>query len=87
MLFYSFGAIAGPVAASFIMERFGPHSLFGFSAAVYAVFILIIVYRMRVRGSVPAGERGRFTYLLRTSTIFSRLARRTGEDDRSRRRR
>ncbi len=87
MLFYSFGAIAGPFAASSMMETFGPQALFGFSAAVYAAFILITVYRMRARGSVPAGERGRFTYLLRTSTIFSRLARRTGEDDRSRRRR
>ena len=30
MLFYSFGAIGGPLAASFFMQRFGPQSLFIF---------------------------------------------------------
>jgi MFS family permease len=82
MLFYSFGAIGGPLAASFAMERFGPPSLFLFSAVVYAVYILIILYRMRARGSVPADRRGRFTALLRTSTVFARLARRTDAADR-----
>ena len=31
------------------------------------------------RGGVPAERRGRFTALLRTSTIFARLAKRDGE--------
>jgi MFS family permease len=78
MLFYSLGAIGGPVAASWVMQRFGPQSLFSFLAAVYTVFILITLYRMRVRGSVPAGQRGKFINLLRTSTVFARLARRNG---------
>ena len=39
MLFYSFGAIGGPLAASYFMQRFGPQSLFIFSAGVYAIFI------------------------------------------------
>ena len=60
MLFYSFGAIGGPIAASWVMERFGPQSLFIFTATVYAIFILIIFYRMSARGSVPAGQRGHF---------------------------
>lgn len=86
MLFYSIGAIGGPFAAAFVMEFYGPHALFVFIAAVYAVFILIILYRMRVRSSVPAGERGRFAALLRTSLIFGRLvgraqrSRKTGEE-------
>jgi MFS family permease len=78
MLFYSFGAIGGPLAASWVMQHYGPQSLFGFVAAVYAVFILIILYRMRARASVPAGERGQFISLLKTSTVFARLARRNG---------
>ncbi len=81
MLFYSFGAIGGPFAASWFMQRFGPQSLFSFTAAIYAIFILIIFYRMGARGSVPAGQRGRFMNLLRTSTIFSRLAKRNGAND------
>ena len=81
MLFYSFGAIGGPFAASWFMEQFGPQSLFSFTATVYAIFILIIFYRMGARGGVPAGQRGRFTNLLRTSTVFSRLAKRNGDSD------
>ncbi|WP_442578058.1 MFS transporter [Mesorhizobium sp. ASY16-5R] len=79
MLFYSFGAIGGPFSASFAMERFGPGALFGFIAAIYVVFIAIILYRMRARSSVPANRRGRFIALLRTSTIFAKLTRQAGE--------
>jgi MFS family permease len=75
MLFYSFGAIGGPTVAAFFMQGFGPHSLFSFCAGVYVLFILIIVYRMGVRRSVPQAARGRFTALLRTSTAFAKLAR------------
>jgi MFS family permease len=86
MLFYSVGAIAGPFVASLVMERYGPHSLFSFSAAVYVVFVAVIIYRMGSRSPVPAGHRGRFIALLRTSPIFARLAGRNsssnGTDDR-----
>ena len=81
MLFYSFGAIGGPFAASTAMQYFGPGALFVFSAVVYAGFIAVILYRMQVRSGVPAGHRSRFTALLRTSTVFARLARRNGDSD------
>lgn len=80
MLFYSFGAIGGPLAASFFMAWFGPKALFGFSACVYAGLVLIIVYRMGVRPAVPHGQRSRFVALLRTSPIFARLARRNAPE-------
>ena len=73
MLFYSFGAIGGPFAASLAMQRFGPGALFIFIATIYTVFIGIILYRMGARTSVPQEQRGRFIALLRTSTLFSRL--------------
>ncbi len=76
MMFYSFGAVFGPFAAANVMEAAGPHSLFLFSAAVYVAFIGVIVWRMGARASVPDGERGRFTALLRTSLLFGRLVRR-----------
>ncbi|TIN15259.1 MAG: MFS transporter [Mesorhizobium sp.] len=79
MLFYSFGAIGGPIAASAVMQHSGPSALFVFNALVYAVLIIVILYRMQVRSSVPAGSRSRFTALLRTSTLFARLARRGGD--------
>ncbi len=83
MLFYSFGAIGGPFAASFAMETYGPSALFGFIASIYFVFTGIIFYRMRVRSGVPMERRGRFIALLRTSTIFARLTKQNanGEKD------
>jgi MFS family permease len=81
MLFYSFGAICGPFLASTFMQRFGPEMLFAFSAVIYVILIGIILYRMQARASVPAGARGKFIAMLRTSTIFARLARRPGADD------
>jgi MFS family permease len=83
MLFYSFGAIGGPLSASWVMQRFGPHALFVFSAIVYFTFILIILYRMRARTGVPANRRGHFIALLRTSPIFARLARKNGNADKA----
>jgi MFS family permease len=78
MMFYSFGAVGGPFAASYVMAWFGPHALFQFCAAVYAALILVILYRMGVRRSVPRSQRGRFAALLRTSLLFGRLAGRAG---------
>ena len=80
MLFYSIGAIVGPFAASAVMEQIGPHSLFAFMGCVYAIFVVITLYRMGVREGVPESERGRFIALLRTSTIFARLARRKADE-------
>ena len=85
MLFYSFGAIGGPLVAASFMQRFGPQSLFIFCAVVYAIFILIILYRMRARASVPASHhRGHFIAMLRTSPIFARLARKNGPSGKTR---
>jgi len=79
MFFYSIGAIIGPLASSYLMEQFGPPALFSFTAAIYAIFITVTLYRMRARPAVPAAERGRFIALLRTSPVFVRLTRRGKE--------
>ncbi|MDI6027673.1 MFS transporter [Corticibacterium sp. UT-5YL-CI-8] len=82
MLFYSFGAVAGPLLASFAMQSFGPQWLFVFSATVYLVFSAAIVLRMSARAPVPAERRSRFTALLRTSPWFAKLAKRPPPDGR-----
>ena len=56
MLFYSFGAIGGPFAASLTMQQFGPSALFVFLACVYVIFIAIILYRMRARSGAHPGR-------------------------------
>ena len=63
------------------MQYFGPSALLVFSATVYAIFIAVILYRMQARSGVPAGKRSRFTALLRTSTVFARLARRNSDPE------
>jgi len=80
MLFYSVGAIVGPITASYFMEAYGPSMLFLFSAIVYAALIIVIVWRMSARSSVPDSRRGKFVAMLRTSPLFARLARRPGKD-------
>lgn len=77
MLFYSLGAIVGPFLASLLMEWFGPNWLFYFSAAVYALMVLLVAWRMRARDPVPDSQRGKFVALLRTSPLFAKLARRS----------
>ena len=71
MLFYSFGAIGGPLVAASFMQRFGPQSLFIFCATVYAVFILIILYRMQARGR-RAGQPARTFH--RTAAHLARFS-------------
>ena len=55
MLFYSFGAVVGPLGAAYFMQAHGATSLFLFSAGVYAIFIAITLYRM----GRQAGRAGR----------------------------
>ena len=75
LFFWSVGAIAGPLFASMLMGRYGPHSLFWYTAAVQGLFMVYTVMRMMQRESVPAGgRRSRFRSLLRTSAFFAKLA-------------
>lgn len=77
LFFYSVGAMAGPLLASLLMQRFGPHALFAYTALIYAVLIAVTLYRMRARPAVPRAHRPRFAALLRTSPVFMRMARRS----------
>ncbi len=77
LFFYSVGAMAGPLLASLLMQRFGPHALFAYTALIYAVLIAVTIYRMRARPAVPRAHRPRFAALLRTSPVFMRMARRS----------
>ncbi len=80
LFFWSCGAIIGPLFASFMLDIFGPQSLFIYTAAVLAAFMLYTLQRMMVRRAVPTGERSmRFRNLLRTSSFFNKLAAKPGD--------
>ena len=81
MFFYAIGAVVGPLASSLLLTQFGNPALFYYLAGVYAFFIAVTLYRMRVRAAPPPEERGRFTALIRTSPFFARLAHRPRNKD------
>jgi MFS family permease len=74
MFYYSIGAVVGPLASSFAMERFGLPAIFVYSALVYAGLAIFTVLRMRTRAAPNPSQRSRFTALLRTSPVFAWLA-------------
>lgn len=82
LFFWSVGAIVGPLFASYMLDYFGPRSLFINMAIVLFVFMLYTLQRMTVREGVPTEQRRmRFRNLLRTSTFFNKLATPPGERD------
>ncbi|MCO6392722.1 MFS transporter [Aliihoeflea aestuarii] len=81
MFFYAIGAVIGPLTSSLLLTQFGNPALFYYLAGVYAFFIAVTLYRMRVRSAPPPEERGRFTALIRTSPFFARLAHRPRDKD------
>lgn len=73
MFCFSLGAMAGPFISSFFVQTYGPAALFTYTSIVHGALILVTLWRMRVRGAVPAEKRGTFTMLLRTSPALARL--------------
>ena len=57
---YAIGAVLGPIAAGALLPRFGPASLFLFTAGGHALLVLYALYRMTRRAPVPAAEQASF---------------------------
>ncbi|MGC9420490.1 MAG: MFS transporter [Rhodovulum sp.] len=71
MFFFALGAIASPLAASGVIDRFGPQALFWMIAAGHAALVLFGLARMRSR---PArGPRTAYVWTPRTSFLIGRL--------------
>lgn len=81
LFFFSLGAIAGPFAASVLINQYGPQALFSYISTVHGSLILLIVWRMFVRPPVERETRGTFVTLLRTSPQIFRIARDTDKKD------
>jgi len=75
MMAFGTGAVIGPFAASLLMAAFGPQAFFIYTASLHLALVLFIVARMSRREAVPASQRRRFVWLLRTSPMINRLAR------------
>jgi len=77
--FFSLGAVIGPYTASLVIKYYGPASFFVYTCVVHGSLALIVLLRMSRRPSVPADQRSKFVALLRTSPVFSRMARRISQ--------
>ena len=77
MFFFALGAIAAPLVASNLIDRFGPSAMFIMIAVAHAVLILFGLLRMRIRPTQD--QRTRYVWLPRTSFTIGRLTR--SEDD------
>jgi MFS family permease len=83
MFLYAVGAIASPVIASVLIDRFGPASMFVFIAVAHLLLVVFGFYRMWVRPS--PGARTAYVYVPRTSFLIGRLLRRGNGEPRKRR--
>lgn len=73
MFLYAVGAIASPLIAALLIDRFGPAAMFAMIAVAHVGLILFGLARMRAR---PApGSRTPYTYEPRTSFLIGRLLR------------
>jgi len=73
MFFYALGAIAAPLAASELIEVYGPSAMFAMIAVGHGLLIVFGLSRMRVRPT--RAERTRYVWSPRTSFIVGRLTR------------
>ena len=71
MFFYAVGAIASPLAASWLIDTYGPYALFVFLAFSHVLLVVFGVLRMTARPTVS--DRTAYVYTPRTSFGMGRL--------------
>jgi MFS family permease len=77
---YAIGAVIGPVAAGELLPRFGPASLFLFTAATHAALLFYALFRMTRRAPVPAEAQAVFVPAERSTPQVFVLDPRSAED-------
>ena len=79
MFFFALGAIAAPLAASWLIDLYGPPAMFVMIAAGHAMLVVFGVLRMRAGRA--AKRRTRYVWAPRTSFLIGRLTGQSREDD------
>lgn len=80
LLFFSIGAIVGPIAASAVIDVFGHVMLFAYTAVVHVLTAAFAYYRMRRRASQPPDERGNFVAVHKMSPGIAEIDPRAKDD-------
>jgi hypothetical protein len=73
LLTFSFGAICGPLVASWIMSKVGPAALFLHSALAHTLIAGVMLARLGVRPRVPPEHREDFVAVPRTTHVVYEL--------------
>lgn len=69
VLSYSIGAMAGPIAASLLMEQLGPLGLFAFTGGVGVLLGMVAFLRMRIAPKLPLEDQAPYQQVPRTSIV------------------
>lgn len=80
LLVYAVGAVIGPLTASYVMSLIGAGGLFAYTAAMYTVFMVFVIWRMRRRDTPLPEEREDFVIMTRTSPVALQMDPRTAPD-------
>jgi MFS family permease len=73
LLLYGLGAMAGPSAGGWIMDRFGPVGLPYFSAGMLFLLVIYGLYRMTQRDAPPLEQQAEFVPLTRTGPVVMEM--------------
>lgn len=77
VLLYGIGSVLGPTAASTAMTLAGPSALFSFMGGVHLIVVVLAIYRVVVRRSLPiTAQRAFLPIPARASSIIGLLTRR-----------
>jgi len=71
MFAYGIGSSIGPIAASWLMGRYGPESLFGYCGLTMAVLALFCTFRMAVRQTPGTDDQTGFVAVAPAATVMS----------------
>ena len=80
-LFFTLGATLGPFIASYIMDKLGPSWFFVYAGVLHITLIIFVFYRITKRKAKSSSERGKFVWLLKSTPILHRLAKREGSKE------
>lgn len=81
IIVYAIGGTIGPTIAGFIMENLGDNYFFAMLAVLHGVFAVFIVYRARVRPSIPVDQQEAFVPQGATGLVSTDLDPRTEYTD------
>ncbi len=74
VLLFGVGAMAGPVIAGDLMDRFGPDAFFAFLGCVYGLIGVFALYRMTRRAAVPLEDQGDWVLMSTQTTSVAATA-------------